>query len=73
MIQLLATNDPVLLSFVTCHLSAAGVDNLVLDAHMSALEGSIGAIPRRIMVADEDRAQARRLVTDWGLGHVLGR
>jgi hypothetical protein len=57
----LATNDPVLLSLAQAVLQDAGVDCVVLDAHMSAMDGSIGAIPRRLCVtvdAQFDRALA---------------
>lgn len=57
--ELLRSNDPVYLSFV-CHvLNEEGIVYLRLDEHMSALEGSIGAIPRRILVAREDLLRAK--------------
>ena len=49
--ELLRSNDPVYLSFVRHVLAEEGIDYLVLDEHMSALEGSIGVLPRRILVA----------------------
>jgi hypothetical protein len=58
--ELLATNDLVLLSYAVHLLDEAGIGCEVFDAHMSAVEGSIGAIPRRLMVASEDFAAARR-------------
>ena len=57
--ELLRSNDPVYLSYVRHVLSEAGIDYLQLDDHMAALEGSVGAIPRRIMVLGEDMARAR--------------
>jgi len=57
--ELLRSNDPVYLSFVRHRLSEAGIDFLQLDDHMAALEGSVGAIPRRIMVLEEDLGPAR--------------
>ena len=62
------TNDPVRLSFVTALLRDAGIEPLVFDQQMSVLEGSIGAIPRRVMVADEDASLARRVLRDAGIG-----
>ncbi len=62
MIELTRTNDPVLLSWLTCHLEAAGVNSMVFDTHTSILEGSIGAIPRRVMVLAEQEADARRIL-----------
>ncbi|MEL6289898.1 MAG: DUF2007 domain-containing protein [Pseudomonadota bacterium] len=69
--ELLRTNDPVLISFVEAILSEAGIPHLVADRHTSMIEGSIGAIPRRILVDGDDAAQARRLLRDADLGHHL--
>lgn len=57
--ELLRSNDLVYLSFVRHVLSEEGIDYLQLDDHMSALEGSIGALPRRIMVARELTERAK--------------
>ena len=58
--ELLRTNDPVRLSWAQALLADAGIDSLVLDQHTSIIEGSIGAIPRRLMVAERDHRRARR-------------
>jgi hypothetical protein len=63
---LLVTNDPVRLSFLTCLLRDAGIDTIVLDAQVSAVEGSIGAIPRRLVVASWQASRARRVLADAG-------
>ncbi len=63
---LLATNDPVRLSFLVALLRDAGIEPLLLDGQMSAVEGSIGAIPRRLAVAAKDAAQARRVLREAG-------
>jgi hypothetical protein len=60
------SNDPVRLSFLTALLADAGIGWVLLDQHMSAVEGSIGAIPRRLVVATEDYAQARRVLAEAG-------
>ncbi|MGA3403281.1 MAG: DUF2007 domain-containing protein [Acetobacteraceae bacterium] len=60
------SNDPVRLSFLTALLADAGIGSVLLDQHMSAVEGSIGAIPRRLMVATEDYARARRVLAEAG-------
>lgn len=57
--ELLRSNDLVYLSFVRHVLSEEGIAFLVLDDHTSAVEGSIGAIPRRIMVAESSLARAK--------------
>ncbi len=64
MIELLRTNDLVQLSFLDAVLRDAGIEPIVLDQHMSVLEGSAGAIPRRLMVADEDADAARRVLKE---------
>jgi len=57
--ELLRSNDLVYLSFV-CHvLAEEGIDYLRLDEHMSALEGSLGILPRRILVEKDELARAR--------------
>ena len=71
MTELLRSNDPVLISWLSALLRNAGIDPLVLDGHMSVLEGSAGAIPRRLMVIDDDAAAARRLLREAGEGHHL--
>jgi hypothetical protein len=66
-VRVLATsNDPVRLSFLTVLLADAGITAVVLDSHTSAVEGSIGAIPRRLMVAAEDEQRARRVLAEAG-------
>jgi len=57
--ELLRSNDPVWLSYVRHVLTEEGIEFLQLDEHMAALEGSVGAIPRRILVLAEDMARAR--------------
>jgi Putative prokaryotic signal transducing protein len=64
--ELLRTNDPVRLSFVEALLSAAGIESVVLDQHTSIIEGSIGAIQRRIMVEDSDHGRAKMLLSEAG-------
>lgn len=63
---LLRSNDPVRLSFLCALLGDGGVTAWVLDGHTSAMEGSIGAIPRRLVVAEEDEIQARRILAEAG-------
>lgn len=65
--ELMRTNDAVLISFVETLLRDANVDFFVADQNMSILEGSIGIIPRRVMVAEDDYAQARRVLTEAGI------
>lgn len=64
--ELLRTTDIVRLSFLTALLRDAGVEPLVLDNHMSVLEGSANAIPRRLAVSDEDFDRARQVLEESG-------
>lgn len=62
--EILRTNDLVLLSYA-CHLlEEAGINPHVFDVHMSAVEGSIGVLPRRLMVENEDFVAAKRLLSN---------
>jgi hypothetical protein len=60
------TTDPVRLSFLQVLLADAGIEAIVLDAHISAIEGGIGAFPRRLAVATEDEARARTILSEAG-------
>ena len=60
------STDPVRTSFLLALLRDAGIECIVLDAHISALEGGIGAFPRRIAVAADDAAQAHRVLREAG-------
>lgn len=73
MIELMRSNDPVLISFVKSLLRDAEIEHFVADEHMSILDGSIGALPRRVMIDEEQVDQARRLLRDADLGHELSR
>jgi hypothetical protein len=69
--ELLRTNDPVLLSYVSALLEEARIDFIVADLNMSVLEGSIGALPRRVLVESESLGQARAILSEAGIGHVI--
>ena len=65
--ELLKTNDPVLLSFVENLLHQDGINPLVLDRNMSVMEGSIGILPRRVLVAEDVWSRARHLLQTSGV------
>jgi hypothetical protein len=69
--ELVRTNDAVLVSAIQALLDAAKIPYFVLDQNMSVLEGSIGILPRRLLVAEEHADAARRLLEQAGLGHEL--
>ena len=60
------TTDPVRLSFLRALLADAGIGTVVLDTHISAIEGGIGAFPRRLAVAEEDERRARAVMQEAG-------
>ena len=66
MIELLRSNDPVRLSWVSALLADANIDVVVFDTHTSIIEGSIGALPRRLMVLDDDLSRARHVLETAG-------
>ena len=61
---LLRTNDPTVIAFTQMLLAGEGIDSFVMDVHMSALEGGLGILPRRLMVADRDHFIARAVMAD---------
>ncbi len=71
MIELVRTNDVVLISYICSLLKDADIEHFVADVHMSIFEGSLGIIPRRIMIDADCETQARRLMKDAGIEHEL--
>ena len=69
--ELVRTNDAVVISAIEALLRGAGIEHLVVDQNMSVLEGSIGIFPRRILVAEDELATARRLLAAAGLAKEL--
>jgi hypothetical protein len=69
--ELLRSNDPVLLSFVSSLLAEADIEFMVADTNMSVLEGSIGVLPRRVLVEADRIANARNILNEAGIGHVI--
>ncbi len=69
--EIVRTNDAVSITAIEALFKGAGIRHVVLDQNMSVLEGSIGMLPRRIVVDEDEVTRARRLLTDAGLGHEL--
>ena len=69
--ELLRTNDIVLISFVEALLRDAGITAFVADQNMSIIEGSLGVLPRRVMVANDELAAARKLLEEAGVGKEI--
>ncbi len=73
MTPILKTTNPATLNFAEAVLKEAGIDAYVLDMHASILDGSIGAVPRRLMVLDEDQSAGIRALELAGLGKEVFR
>jgi hypothetical protein len=65
--ELIRTNDPVVISLVEAVLAGEGIAFLVADQNMSVLDGSIGILPRRVLVPAQDIWRAQRVLRDAGL------
>lgn len=71
MIAIIKTNNPVTLNFAEAVLKDAGVEFFVADTHASILDGSVGAIPRRLLVLEDDEQEARIALAAAGLEKEL--
>lgn len=69
--ELVRSNDLVLLGAIEALLASANLDCLIADQHISALEGMIGAFPRRLLVREQDKGRARALLIEAGYGGEL--
>ncbi|MBH0238126.1 putative signal transducing protein [Methylobrevis albus] len=69
--ELMRTNDLVAMSFAKALLTDADILHIVADEAASAIDGSIGILPRRLLVDSDEAEAARRLLTDAGLGAEL--
>lgn len=69
--ELVRTNDAVLLTFIEALLKEREIVHMTLDLNMSVLEGSLGILPRRILVEDDRYDDAVRILGEAGLGKEL--
>ena len=70
--ELFCTNDAVLLSFAEALLKEADIQYAILDGNMSIMEGSIGILPRRVLVPEDQWDKARRILKDAGIDETTG-
>ncbi len=70
--ELLRTTDPTVIPYATALLEGEGIAVFPLDVHMSVLDGSIGALPRRLMVREADLFVARAVMRDNGIAVYEG-
>ncbi len=71
--ELLRTNDPALLSFVEALLKEIDVNFLIADQHIAAVEGSIRAFQRRVLVVEDEFDRARAILVEAGLDAEMKR
>ncbi len=71
MIELMRTTNPATIAFATALLRGEGIDCFVFDVHTSVLEGSLGVLPQRLMVARDQAFRARAVLRDNDLGAEL--
>jgi Putative prokaryotic signal transducing protein len=71
--ELVRTNDAVLITAIEALLNGAQIEHMVVDRNMSVLEGSIGIFPRRVLVADGQFDDARRLLEQAGFAGEISR
>ncbi|MGE0339786.1 MAG: DUF2007 domain-containing protein [Xanthobacteraceae bacterium] len=69
--EIVRTNDAVLITAIEALLKSADIVCFVADQNMSVMEGSLGFLPRRILVSDDDKRRATQLLTDAGYGDAL--
>ena len=62
--ELLRTTDPTVIAFASALLRGEGINCFPMDVHMSVLEGSIGVLPKRLMVRKVDLAKAETILQD---------
>jgi len=73
LVEILRTNDLVLISAIEALLTAERIAFFVADQHMAATEGSVGFLPRRILVDRREEVRARQLIEEAGLAAELRR
>ncbi len=69
--ELVRTNDAVLITAIEALLKSAEIPCYVADQNMSVMEGSLGFLPRRLLVAEDHKDQAKRLLEEAGYGYAL--
>ena len=71
MIAIIKTNNPITLNFAEAVLTGADISCFIADTHASILDGSVGAIPRRLLVLENDEEKARVVLSEAGLEKEL--
>jgi len=69
--ELVRTNDAVIISFIEALMRDAGIGFIVADQNMSVLDGSLGILPRRILVEEDELERARAILADAGIANEI--
>ena len=69
--EIVRTNNLVTISFIEALLKEAGITPFIADQNMSVIEGSLGILPRRVLVPEDRAEEARRILRDAGIGAEL--
>ena len=69
--EIVRTNNLVTISFIEALLKGAGIVPFIADQNMSVIEGSLGILPRRVLVPDDRAEEARNILRDAGIGAEL--
>lgn len=70
--ELFRSNDAVLLSFADALLKEAGIEHVIADGNMAVMEGTLGILPRRMLVREDEWDEAADILRDAELGDVIG-
>lgn len=71
--ELIRLNDMVLISYLEHRMREEGIETLMLDGHMSVMEGSLGVLPRRMMVSEDDYDRAQNVLDEVRRDHGLNK
>ena len=69
--EIVRTNNLVTISFIEALLKDAGITPFIADQNMSVIEGSLGILPRRVLVPEDRAEEARGILRDAGIGEEL--
>lgn len=69
--EIVRTNNLVTISFIEALLKEAGITPFIADQNMSVIEGSLGILPRRVLVPEDRAEEARGILRDAGIGGEL--
>jgi hypothetical protein len=69
--EIVRTNDAVLITAIEALLKSANIPCFIADQNMSVMEGSLGFLPRRVLVPEDHKERAKQLLAEAGFGDAL--